>query len=85
MNNGKQQTFKNWYVMLPAAMLLGTREHIERECGISTSTFYDWLNNPHRIKPPARAIICKIAGIEAEQMDIFFKTNDYTHETHTTI
>lgn len=71
--------------MLPAATLLETRLKIEQQCGISTSTFYDWLNNPHRIKPPARAIIATIAGIEVEQIPNFFNTNDYTHETHTAV
>ena len=71
--------------MLPGATLLDTRAKIEQKCGISTSTFYDWLNNPHRIKPPARAIIAGIAGIEPEQIPNFFKTNDYTHETHTAV
>ena len=79
------KTFKNWYVGLPSAMILGTRERIEKECGISTATFYNWLNKPETIKPPARAIIATIAGIEVEQIPNFFTTNDYTHETHTTV
>ena len=72
MKSKNNQTFKNWYVHLPGASIVDTRNAIIDACGISISTFYDWINNPERINPLARKEIMRIANVKQANADVFF-------------
>lgn len=73
MKSKNKQTFKNWYVHLPGATIVDTRNAIIDACGISISTFYDWINNPERINPLAQKEIMRIARIKQADAAVFFK------------